>query len=178
MIWDGSFLPHWWSTPINDMQRADLSPDIVFGTAFLKHLIRIWNLRISYPFEDIYIWDDDVAGAYRIPKYHPAVASAFAFAIMKLLFLPTGGTFGSTTSPPEYEAFARARAFLAEYFSRDETLVLKHFGILQHVSFDVVFEQDSVTYTQATSDSLIRVSFLPPLIARSIHPITHIWMTL
>ena len=123
MIWDGSFLPHWWSSNINSMQSPEFSPDIVFGTALLRHLIRIWNLWNSYPFQDIYLWDDDVSGAYRSPKYHPAIAGAFAFAIMDLLYLPTGGTFGSNTSPHEYKPFARARAFLTEHLSFDDHLV-------------------------------------------------------
>ena len=83
MIWDGSFLPFWWSKNINDLQRQDLSPEIVFGFALLRHLVRIYNVRISYPNRDTFIWDDDVAGAYRIPKYNPAVALAFASAIME-----------------------------------------------------------------------------------------------
>ena len=49
MIWDGSFLPSWFAKNINDLQRQDLSPEIVFGFALLKHLIRAYNLRISYP---------------------------------------------------------------------------------------------------------------------------------
>ena len=125
MIWDGSFIPFWWSTCINMMQDPSKSPEIHFGQAFNKHLVRIWNLRITHPYEDILLWDDDVSGAYRLPKYHPSVAGAFAFSLLDYFFLPTGGTFGSNTSPHEYESFARARAFLAKHLSRDETLILK-----------------------------------------------------
>ena len=49
MIWDGSILPSWFAKNINDLQRQDLSPEIVSGFASLKHLVRIYNLRISYP---------------------------------------------------------------------------------------------------------------------------------
>ena len=151
-IWDGSFLPEWWCSSINSMQSPEFSPDIVFGTALLRHLTRIYNLRISYPNEDILVWDDDVSGAYRWPKYHPGIAAAFAFAVMHWLFIPTGGTFGSTTSPHEYESFARARAFLAEHLSRDETLVLKHSNILHLVKFASSPPSDPVVFVQATVD--------------------------
>ena len=74
MIWDGSFLPHWWSTCINMMQDPSKSPSIHFGTAFTRHLIRVWNLRISHPAEDILLWDDDVSGAYhRLPYLASAI---------------------------------------------------------------------------------------------------------
>ena len=49
--------------------------------------------------------------------------------------MPTGGTFGSTTSPAKYECFAQARAFLAEYLSRREDLVLKHQALLSKICF-------------------------------------------
>lgn len=39
----------------------------------MNHLIRCYNLRITYPFLDIYLWDDDDAGTYREPKYSPTV---------------------------------------------------------------------------------------------------------
>ena len=120
----------------------------------MKHLIRKWNLRISYPTEEIYLWDDDVAGAHRIPKYHPAIASAFIFAIMQYLFLPTGGMFGSKTSAHLYEPFARARAFLAEQLSRDQTLIMKHANILHLLNFQVEENPNQVTFTPAKADSI------------------------
>ena len=161
MVWDGSHLPHWWSTCINMMQDRSRSPAIHFGTSFSKHLIRIWNLRITYPSQDIFLWDDDVSGAYRIPKYNPAVAGAFAYAIMSYFFLPTGGTFGSNTSPAEYEPLARARAFLASHLSRDTSLVTTHAKILDLVEFEVEENPLSVQYTQAIADDIHRGVFDP-----------------
>ena len=73
MIWNGPFLPFWWCFCINSWQSPALCPDIVFGFALMNHLIRCYNLRITYPFLDIYLWDDDDAGTYREPKYSPTV---------------------------------------------------------------------------------------------------------
>ena len=138
-----------------------MSPEIVFGFALLRHLVRIYNVRISYPNKDTYIWDDDVAGAYRIPKYNPAVALAFASAIMEWLFLPTGDVFGSKTSPHEYEPFARARALLAEHLSRDQTLVMKHADILQAVEIEVEPNPNEVHFVSSKTDSINKGVFRP-----------------
>ena len=86
MIWDGSFLPFWWSVCINMMQDPSKSPSIKFGKAFTNHLIRIWNLRITHPYEDILLWDYDVSGTYRLPKYNTAVFGAFVFTLINYFF--------------------------------------------------------------------------------------------
>ena len=36
-----------------------------------RHLVQIYNLRISYPHTDILLFDDDAAGAFRHVKFHP-----------------------------------------------------------------------------------------------------------
>ena len=132
------------------LQDPSKRPSIKFGKAFNNHLIRIWNLRITHPYENILLWDDDVPGAYRLPKYNAAAAGASAFALLNHFFLYTGGTFGSKTSPHEYEPFTQAIGFLAEHLSRDETLVPKHKIILSLV--DVVVDE---------SDPLSRQSLIP-----------------
>ena len=101
------------------------SPNIHFGTSFIKHLTRVWNLCITHPFLDIFLRDDDVSRAYRIPKYKPEVAGDFSYAIIHLFFLYTGGSFDYNTSLAEYEPLAKARDFLAEHLYRDEPLVMK-----------------------------------------------------
>ena len=69
------------------MQDPSKSPSIKFGRAFTNHLVRIWNLRITNPHEDILLWDDDVSGTYRLPKYNPAVAGAFSCLLVVHLVL-------------------------------------------------------------------------------------------
>ena len=83
LIWDGSFIPHWHSTCINMMLSQKNEPEIIYGNTFMRHLITIWNLRISHPNSDIYLFDDDVKGAFRHCKYHPDIASAFSFIIIE-----------------------------------------------------------------------------------------------
>ena len=105
-------------------------------------------MRITHPTNEIFLWDDDLSGAYRIPKYQPDVAGAFSYALPNYFFLPTGGTFGFNTSSQEYEPFARARAFIEEHLSRDQTLVLKHQDILSLVEFEVESNPSIAQYTR------------------------------
>ena len=58
------------------MLNRDDDPDVVYSDAFMRHLTQIWNVRISYPNEELYLFDDDVKGAFRRSKYHPDVAGA------------------------------------------------------------------------------------------------------
>ena len=83
---------------------TDLSkePDIHYGTTFMRHLTRIWNLRISYPTTDILQWSDDVKGAFRHIKYNPEIASAFSFILQEFLVIPVGQIFGGDTSPQNF----------------------------------------------------------------------------
>eukprot|EP00957_Ditylum_brightwellii_P207408 15352866-Ditylum_brightwellii.AAC.1 len=48
------------SKTVNSMMHIKFKPEVTFGQALHKHLIRIWNFRTSYPNEDIMLWDDDV----------------------------------------------------------------------------------------------------------------------
>ena len=63
------------------MLTDETEPEIVYGTAFQRHLEVIWNSRISHPHSEILLFDDDVKGAFRHCKYHPDIATAFSFII-------------------------------------------------------------------------------------------------
>ena len=81
IIFDGSIKLEYDSVLINAHMHADNEPEIDYGKKFMMHLVRIWNLRITYKNVDIYLWDDDIAGAFRQLKYNPEIAQAFSFII-------------------------------------------------------------------------------------------------
>ena len=56
-------------------------PELVFGNSFDCYLVEVWNQRIAYPDKEIYAFDDDVKGSFKDVKYHPNIASAFAFRV-------------------------------------------------------------------------------------------------
>ena len=128
LIFDASIKLEWDSYNINMATDNSTAPKIYYGDKFRMHLQRIWNLRISFPLLDIYLWDDDVSGAFRQGKYNPEVAAAFCFIIFGILWLPCGQTFGGNTSPHCYEPLANAREYLAKHFShkRFSYLIKKH----------------------------------------------------
>ena len=154
IIFDASIKLDYDSYCINMATDKNNEPDILYGEAFMKHLIRIWNLRISYPDQDIYVWDDDVSGAFRQGKYNPEIVAAFAFIIFNMLWIPCGMVFGSNTSPGNFEPIAMARMLLAQHYSCDKfnSLKEKHKHILDKVDFEYPLEADK-QYEQAISDS-------------------------
>ena len=154
IIFDASIKLDYDSYCINMATDKNNEPDILYGEAFMKHLIRIWNLRISYPDQDIYVWDDDVSGAFRQGKYNPDIATAFAFIIFNMLWIPCGTVFGSNTSPGNFEPIAMARMLLAQHYSCDkfDYLKEKHKHILDKVDFQYP-SNDKIDFVQAVGDS-------------------------
>ena len=81
------------------------------------------------------MFDDDTKGYFRHPKYHPDVASRFAFRIFSFLVIPLENTFGSIVSLQDWEPFARARTHLAEALFHRRDLYAKYMHIINRVEF-------------------------------------------
>jgi len=154
IIFDASFKIHPHSTCPNDWTSKFDEPPIWYGSAFFRHLIRIWNLRISYPFCDIFLWDDDVSGAFRLVKYNPEVVGAFAANLFGWIWIPTGQIFGGNTSAQNFEGFVKAREHLSEYYSNAKFsfLIQKHYSILNLIKYEIE-ASPNFPYTQAAPDS-------------------------
>jgi len=137
IIFDASFKIFYDSLCPNQWTSASDEPPIWYGSAFTRHLTRIWNLRISYPHREIYLWDDDVAGAFRLIKYNPYIATAFSAIVSDILCVPTGQVFGGNTSAQNFEGLAIAREYLSCYFSTEkfQHLVTKHSTILNNIKY-------------------------------------------
>ena len=116
------------SVPVNMMTSTKLGfeLDCQFGDTFEKLLTRIWNLRITYPSQDIILHANDVKSCFRQLKHHPDVAGAFSYVIADYLYLQCGLSFGSDFSPQNWEICRRIIEQLAEKLFDDETLVKKH----------------------------------------------------
>ena len=128
-------------------------PTIVYGDAFVRHLICICNLRLTHLNEEIYLFDDDANGAFRHPKYHPDVSTVLAFRISSLLIISLGDTFGSVLSPQELKLFARACTHLAEALSHRDDLYPKYKQIIDFVEFSSP-PTDATTFVKATPGTL------------------------
>ena len=103
IIIDHSFEPTLDTICVNRMHHITDEIAIEYGSSMMRHLIRIANLRISYPTSPLYLFDTDVTGAFRHVKYNPFIASAFSYSANGRVLIPTAQDFGSTTSPSNYE---------------------------------------------------------------------------
>ncbi len=93
----------------------DQNPSVAYGTAFLRFLQFIFNLRIDHPSEEIYLSADDISAAFRRVLYNPNAAIVFASVLTKYLIIPAGGIFGSKSSPGFYMIFGELRAHIARH---------------------------------------------------------------
>ena len=117
LVFDGSFRPHPSSFAINDWVDIRASePEITFQFVFMEFLTWIYNLRITYPDEDILVGDDDIARAFRHMKHHPNLAGMMCFVAQDVLWSATGGTFGANFSPPNFEVIRRSTRCASQHF--------------------------------------------------------------
>ena len=82
--------------------REDKSPPVYYGTAFLRFLIWIYNLRVDHQAEDIYLSADNITAAFRRILYHPDMAILWATVFQEFLVIPCGMIFGGRNSPSFY----------------------------------------------------------------------------
>lgn len=122
-IFDSSFHPEPASMAINDWTTKSTEPKLHFADAFMETLIWFWNLRISYPDQELYAGEDDQAGAFRHCKYQPNVVAMHSSMQCGRLVQNTGGTFGDNTTPGNYEAPANARTQVAQHIWHQDDIV-------------------------------------------------------
>jgi hypothetical protein len=85
---------------------------------FILFCTWIWNMRIRYPREEIYLLDDDVTAAFRSFCWHPNLVSMHGMVALGFLILMARLTFGDNTSPPNSEpAFIARRELARHYFN-------------------------------------------------------------
>jgi len=114
-FFDATFCPAPDKIAINDITTKATEHPLFFPEAFLCTMVWIWNLRISYPYEEILVVDDDITGAFRNLSYHPALVTMHSFIIAGFLFMYNRLTFGYNTSPSNFKIIARAGAAVAQY---------------------------------------------------------------
>ena len=153
IIFDASFHIRYDSQAPNDWTSKHDEPSITYGTALIRHLQQIWNLRITYPDDIIYLWDDDVAGAFRLVKYNPEIAQVFSALLHQHLWVPVGQVFGGNTSAQNFEGLAIAREYLSQHFSSPsfQHLVAKHSNILSPIQYTKFTSKPTITPTSACS---------------------------
>ena len=122
-IFDGTFRPKPWCSGINDWTTTKTEPPINFATAFTNFLRWVYNARITYPNEELYLGDDDISGAFRHQKYHPNLVGMHTCVVAGFMSCATGMAFGDNTSSANFDPIAEARKELARYlWSQPDTI--------------------------------------------------------
>jgi len=122
---------------MNMMTPIEAELAVTFGTAFLKLCTWIWNLRKSYPNEDILLAFVDVSSCFRFPRMAADLAGAFGFIIGTCFFVANAGVFGSVCSASSWEPFRIAIAAIAQACFICHHLTSKHADLLKLIRFDI-----------------------------------------
>jgi hypothetical protein len=152
-IFDSSFRPAPSSMAINDWVDKANEPAIHFPLSFMKLCIWLYNVRISYPDEEIYLVDDDVSGAFRHAKYHPNLVVLHACILFGFIMFSTGQTFGDAPSPANFEPFARARQQCAMYLWHQKDALRLAAPYLPKIEFQPA-PPTALVFVKSTRDSL------------------------
>ena len=150
LTWDGSIILNWDSQPIKHVTNTEDEPTINYGTAWNRHLEQIWNMRISYPTQDILLWGDDVTGAFKHSKFNPEVIGDLGYILLQLLIIHFGLQLGCIFSPTNFVPLADAREQFAEFLGDDIILVTTQKEFLNRVKFSPE-PDESVAFIQAVA---------------------------
>ena len=124
-VWDGTTKPSPTDVVMNDVTPTEDEADITFGMAKLLFYQYLYNLRISFPDDVIFLALADVKACFRFPRVHPDLTGAFGFMAQDLYCLATAMVFGSNTSAVCWEPFRRAIEALSKKFANSPSLVKK-----------------------------------------------------
>lgn len=100
----------------------DENPAVYYGTALMRYLQWVWDLRISYPREDILQMTDDISAAFHRVLYHPDMAVVFSSVWRHYLVIPVGTIFGARNGPSFYMEKGEMRSHVAANHPHPELL--------------------------------------------------------
>ncbi|KAL7526106.1 hypothetical protein ACHAXR_001323, partial [Thalassiosira sp. AJA248-18] len=135
LVWDGStkLLPD--DIVMNDIVPLLEESNITFGRSKDGYLTHIYNIRISYPNEDIDLANADIKAAHRYPRINPSLSGAFGFLIQGMYyFIATAMVFGAIVSATSWEPFRRAIEVMSAVYSLRLDLVTKHQTFLDMIT--------------------------------------------
>lgn len=133
LIWDGKTKKFYYEITTNEMTGTELEENILFGTVFMSFCIWIYNLRISYPDEIIYLAFLDISACFRFPRIAPDLVGAFGFIVGPLYYLANAMVFGSIALASSWEPFRLAIAAIATSLFTCVGLLARHEVLLRRV---------------------------------------------
>ena len=97
----------------------------------------LYNPRISFPNEVIFLALANIKACFRFPRNHPDLTGAFGFLADNLYCLATAMVFGSNTSASSWEPSHRTIKGLPVSFANQPDLVKKHKQYLDLINWEI-----------------------------------------
>ena len=151
-VWNGTlkWMAALWT--MNELTNTAKEAPITFGYAYMAFCIWIWNLRITYPDEDLLLAYIDISSCFRYPRIFSDLVGAFGFMVGPWYFAANAMVFGSTTSATSWEPLRRAIVGVATACFHRPWLKIKHKFYLDNVQWEPeTTEDEDVQYVQATA---------------------------
>ena len=143
LVWDGTTKMYALEVTMNEITSTENEPDITFGIALLGFLIWIWNLRITFPDEDIFLAFIDISSCFRYARIFADLVGAFGFMLGPWYIAANAMVFGSVASASSWEPLRRAIAGVALACFYRKGLVEKHKKMI-----------DMITWTRESTDGV------------------------
>ncbi|KAL7433447.1 hypothetical protein ACHAXH_004341 [Discostella pseudostelligera] len=135
VVWDGSTKRAPTEVVLNELTSALDEAIITFGDTKMLFYIDVYNLRISYPDDQILLALADEKACFRFGQVHPDLTGAFGFYADDYYCLATAMVFGSNTSATSWEPFRRSIEALSRHYASRPDLVIKHRRYLDMVQW-------------------------------------------
>jgi len=138
--------------------KEDENPPVYYGTAFMRFLIWIYNLRIDHPTEYICLSANDITAAFCRLLHHPDMAKLWDTVFQEFLVIPCGMIFGGRN-------IGIAVMFSRHFICRNPALSGSDFNYLLSVCINNArdFCQFFLVGELILCSQLIMVGFLPGL---------------
>ncbi len=126
VIFDASTQSHQHELVLNHGTSSEFEAIIDFGQSKMFLYVNIYNWRISFPDQVIYLVLADISACFRFPRIAADLTRAFGLLVNDLYFLSMSHVFSSNTSASSWEPFWRAICnSILIYFSRDDLVEKK-----------------------------------------------------
>jgi hypothetical protein len=126
VIFDSSTQTWMSEVVLNHVTTTEWEANIDFGKSKINFLINIYNWRVSFPREIIYVALADITACFRFPRLCCDITGAFGFMAQDWYFISTSHVFGSNTSASSWEPLRRAIKNLIPIFFERDDLIIKH----------------------------------------------------
>lgn len=151
---DASFHPEVDSMGINDWTSKNDELPVIFPASETAYFRELYNLRITYPRDELVQGDDDVQGAFKHLRISPNLVGMHAFLFDSNLGFNTSQIFGGETCPLNWEIMARCRQQLAQHLFQTPDIVARAAPYLPPLEFTPPPSPDDISqFALATRDS-------------------------